>query len=92
MPRPLHVAFDVLPGAAHTPFNVQLQLPVLGASASIIGSEFPTTPTVGGSDLRLAPPRCPKPSSALPPVADRGEKKWTARLAPTITDVSGISL
>jgi hypothetical protein len=74
------------------PFNVQPQLPVLGASASIIGSEFPHNPHRRGSDLHFAPPRCPKPSSALPSVAGRGEKKWTARLTPTITDVSGISL
>ena len=55
-------------------------------------SECPTIPTLGGSDVRFAQSRCPKPSSALPSVAGRGEKKWTATLAPTITDVSGISL
>jgi hypothetical protein len=79
------------PGAAHTPFNVQLQLPVLGAPVSIIGAEFPHNPHRRAPTFAL--PHADALSPPPPyPAADRGEKKWTARLAPTITDVSGISL
>jgi hypothetical protein len=36
--------------------------PVLGASASIKGSELPRHSRYGAPALRFAPPRCPKPS------------------------------
>ena len=36
--------------------------PVLGAPASIIGSELPLLPLYGAPTLRFAPPGCPKPS------------------------------
>ena len=46
-----------IPGGAGTPRKAHLQLPVLGASASLIGSELQPPA------LSSAPPRCPKSSS-----------------------------
>jgi hypothetical protein len=40
---------------------------VLGASASIKGSELPRHPRYGAPALRFAPPRCPKPLSGPTP-------------------------
>src|SRR5215212_2563144 len=55
------------PGGAGT--SRKTSSPVLGAPASIMGSELPRPPSYGAPVLRFAPPRCLKPSSAQPPVA-----------------------
>ena len=50
----------------HTPESTLATPPVLGAPASIMGSEFLRFPRDRAPALRFAPPRCPKPSPDCP--------------------------